>query len=105
MPLLPEPGASIADYQRYIAEMCRERGFDKHSVEQKLVKLMEELGELAQAASKRAGLSVSKHRDREIATEAADLFIVFLGLCDKLGVDLEQAVRSKEEKNKLRTWK
>jgi NTP pyrophosphatase (non-canonical NTP hydrolase) len=85
--------------------MCDERGFSKHSVESKFVKLLEELGEFAQAAAKKAGLSVSKERKAEIAAEAADVFIVFLGLCDKLDIDLEAAFRDKEEKNKKRVWK
>jgi NTP pyrophosphatase (non-canonical NTP hydrolase) len=102
---LPSPGASFKAYQDYIRQMAIERGFSEHSVEQKFVKLVEELGELAQAAGKKAKLSVSQDHSNKIAEEAADVFIVFTDLCNKLGVDLESAIREKEVKNKSRTWK
>lgn len=104
MAQLPSLGAPFTDYQAYIRDMCRERGFSEHSVEQKFVKLLEELGELAQASAKAAGLSVSKDRRDKIAEEAADVFIVFMDLCNKLDVELEQAVQAKERKNQTRTW-
>lgn len=101
---LPAYGSSFTAYQAYIRQMCVERGFSEHSVEQKFVKLLEELGELAQAAAKQAGLSVSKDRQSKVAEEAADVFIVFADLCNKLGVELERAVQDKEVKNKARSW-
>lgn len=101
---LPPKGSSLAAYQQYVTQMCQERGFDKHSVEQKFVKLLEELGELAQAATKTAGLSHSKDRTHKTAEEAADVFLIFMDLCRKLDVDLEQAIHDKEEQNKKRTW-
>lgn len=105
MAQLPEPGASLVDYQAYVKQMCIERGFTNHSIEQKFVKLLEELGELAQVSAKKAGLSVSKERQASIAEEAADVLIVFMDLCNKLNVELETALRAKETKNKTRTWK
>lgn len=101
---LPSPGASFKAYQDYIRQMAVERGFSEHSVEQKFVKLMEELGELAQASGKKVKLSVSQDHSDKVAEEAADVFIVFTDLCNKLGVDLETAVHAKEIKNKSRTW-
>lgn len=105
MAKLPDSGASFADYQAYVRQMCVERGFSEHSVEQKFVKLLEELGELAQVSAKKAGLSVSKERQASIAEEAADVLIVFMDLCNKLNVELENALRTKETKNKQRVWK
>ena len=101
---LPPSGASLKAYQQYIRQMCVERGFSEHSVEQKFVKLLEELGELAQASAKKAKLSVSQDRSDKVAEEAADVFIVFTDLCNKLGIDLETAIQVKEVTNKSRTW-
>ncbi len=102
---LPALDATLADVQNYVRQMGVERGFANHSIEQKFVKLLEELGELAQVSSKKVGLSISKERDSEIAEEAADVFIVFLDLCNKLNVDLTQAFLAKETKNQSREWK
>ena len=105
MATLPQDGAMLAEYQRYIMLMCQERGFSEQSIEQKFVKLLEELGELAQAAAGKAGLSVSRDRTDKISGEVADVFIVFVDLCNKLEVDIETAVLAKEAKNKTRSWK
>lgn len=40
-----------------------------------------------------------------VAEELADVFIYVCSLANMHGIDLEQAFRDKEEKNKLRTWK
>lgn len=40
-----------------------------------------------------------------VAEELADVFIYVCSLANMHGVDLEQAFRNKEEKNKQRTWK
>lgn len=104
MATLPSLGASLKTYQDYIRQMCIERGFSEHSVEQKFVKLVEELGEFAQASAKSAKLSVSQDRSNKVAEEAADVFIVFSDLCNKLNIDLESAIQAKEAKNKSRTW-
>ncbi len=67
--------------------------------------LLEEAGEFAKAARKAAGLGFAEDTKRkELKEEAADVFIILLGLCNMLDIDLEQAFRDKEEKNKQRTW-
>jgi len=97
---------TLADLQQYVRAMAAERGFDKNTVEQRFQLLLEELGELAKAARKQGGMRFADDTSkRDVAEEAADVFIVFLGLCNLLGIDLEQAFRNKEEKNKQRVWK
>jgi NTP pyrophosphatase (non-canonical NTP hydrolase) len=70
------------------------------------MKLQEELGEFARAARKYTGgkFAADTHT-AEVDEEAADVFILLLGLCNLLGIDLEQAFRAKEAKNKKREWK
>ena len=75
-------------------------------VQKKFMMLIEEVGELAKASRKHAGMGYAEDaRDQDVAGEAANVFIVFLHLCSLLGVDLEQAFREKEERNKKRVWK
>lgn len=68
--------------------------------------LLEESGEFAKAVRKHAGLKAAPDTEtKEVAEEAADVLIILLGLCNMLGIDLEQAFRDKEERNKKRTWR
>lgn len=97
---------TLADLQAYVAAMAKERSFDKDTVEQRFMLLLEETGEFAKAARKQAGMGFAADtKTKELDEEAADVLIVLLGLCNKLGIDLEQAFRAKEEKNKQRVWK
>lgn len=96
---------TLKDLQEYVAAAVRERGF-KDDVAQRFMLLLEECGEFARSARKHAGLGFAADtHTAEMGDEAADVFIILLGLCNMLGIDLEQAVRAKEEKNKQREWK
>lgn len=97
---------TLTDLQQYIAEMVRERGFTDDDIAQRFMLLMEESGEFAKAARKAAGIKFAPDTSIKdsVAHEAADVFIILLGLCNMLGIDLEQAFRDKEEINKQRTW-
>jgi NTP pyrophosphatase (non-canonical NTP hydrolase) len=96
---------TLADYQQYVREMVAERGF-KEDVRNKFMMLIEEVGELAKASRKAAGMKLANDvANQDAAAEAADVFIVLLGLCNLLGINLEQAFRDKEELNKKRVWK
>lgn len=103
---LPEPGAALAGYQCYVEQILKERGFDDETVEQKFMLFTEEVGELAKAIRKSSGVKYagdSKHRD--LLEEAGDVLILFLDLCNKLGISAEEALRVKEAKNNRREWK
>jgi NTP pyrophosphatase (non-canonical NTP hydrolase) len=105
--LKPEP--TLADLQEYVRAMVAERNF-RDGIEhlpKRFMLLTEEVGEFAKAARKTAGMKVAQDSKQEqsVADEAADVLIVLLGLCNMLGIDLEQALRDKEEKNKQREWK
>ena len=97
---------TLRDLQEYIARAVEERGFKGERIEQRFLLLLEESGEFAKAARKSAGLRFADDtQTKEVAEEAADVLIILLGLCNMMGIDLEQAVRDKEEKNKQRVWK
>ncbi len=96
---------TLADLQRYVREMVSERGFTDNT-EQKFMMLIEEVGELAKASRKNVGMKLASDASKQdVSAEAADVFIVLLGLCNLLDVDLEQAFRDKEDRNKQRAWK
>lgn len=87
--------------------MLKERGFDKETVPEVFMMLLEECGELARSARKgQKHIKSYKGKKRaNISYEFADVFIYFLQLCNYFDVDLEKAFRGKEEINKKRIWK
>lgn len=96
---------SLQQLQAYVWQMNKDRGFHTNTPEQKLLLLMEEVGELAKAIRKTIGLGFSETtKVTEVADELADVQIILLGLASLLDVDMLEAVKQKEEKNKTRTW-
>lgn len=96
---------SLPKYQKLISEFAAQRGFDKETLSQKFMLLLEETGEFAKAARKVSGISVdADSRNHVVEEEAADVFWVLIDLCNSLGIDLAEAFADKEKKNKSRTW-
>lgn len=97
---------TLAEYQQYVNEMVVERGFEDETIEQIFMMLMEEVGEMAKACRKYAGVSFADDTKRkELEDEVADVFIYILDICNQFDIDLEKAFRKKEEKNSKRVWK
>ncbi len=97
---------TLKDLQRYLDEVCQERGWTKDSPSEKFVLFIEEVGELAKAMRKAAGLYEERARPRDLSLEEelADVLSYLLDLANCYGVDLEAAFRSKEAINQSRTW-
>ncbi|MFA6534207.1 MAG: RS21-C6 protein [Patescibacteria group bacterium] len=96
---------TLHDFQEYVAELVKERGFDKESISEIFMLFLEECGELAKAARKTQNIKSDKNSEQfHIDHEAADVFIYLLDICNYFGVDLEKAFRDKEEINKKRLW-
>jgi len=86
--------------------MNRERGFDITNPSVKMIKLVEEVGELAKEVGKTIGVKPDRvDVKKDIEGELADVQIVLLGLASTLSVDMAEAVEGKETKNRKRTWK
>lgn len=94
---------SLAELQEYIWQMNIERGFNTEDASKKLVMLMEEVGELAKAIRKQAGMKFTDTtKQQELREELADVQIVLLGLASMFGEDMFTAVIDKEKKNRTR---
>jgi NTP pyrophosphatase (non-canonical NTP hydrolase) len=93
-------------YQDYLAQVSKERGWTKDSPSEKFVLFVEEVGELAKAIRKKAGLyeERAKQRPVDLEEEIADVFSYIVDLANCHGVDLEAAFRAKERINETRTW-
>jgi NTP pyrophosphatase (non-canonical NTP hydrolase) len=105
MAQLPER-PTLGDLQRYLADVCEERGWTKDSPSEKFVLFVEEVGELAKAMRKAAGLyeEQAKPRVMSLEEEFADVLSYLLDLANAFQVDLEQAFREKELINQSRNW-
>ncbi|MGC4121513.1 MAG: MazG nucleotide pyrophosphohydrolase domain-containing protein [Myxococcales bacterium] len=96
----------LSDFQEYVVQLERERGFSHQTLLQKCLLLGEEMGELFKSIRKIEGLSMDdKSKVGAAADELADVFIYLCAIANRLGIDLEKAFRDKEAINQTRTWK
>lgn len=97
---------TLPDLQRYMDEICKERGWTKDNYAEKFLLFTEEVGELAKAIRKNQGLYQEKARQKhlELEEEFADVLSYLLDLANYFQVDLETAFREKEQVNSKRTW-
>lgn len=86
--------------------LVHERGFDKETLPELFMLFLEECGEMARSARKATAMKAHDGKTlTDVEHEIADVFIYFLDICNKLGVDLESAFRNKEKINKRGIWK
>ena len=100
---------TLNEIQNYIKEVIKIRGFSEQKVQDKMLLLLEETGELAKAIRKTIPeASVDYERIEnytDIEEEVADVFIVLVSICNRLNINLYDAIIKKEEKNTKRQWK
>ncbi len=99
--------SNIAEIQKYIQDMKKERKFDRVTIEREMMLFIEEIGELAKAIRKNTNgrLDIKKEYKDNIEEELADCFIYLLSIANMNEVDMFKAFKEKETKNCDRTWK
>ncbi len=106
MAQLPEK-PTLADYQAYMEQVCKERGWAKNTALELFLLFSEEVGELAKAIRRHHQLYIEPakaHKQPNLAEEFADVFGYLLDLANHFEIDLEKAFRDKEIINSQRTW-
>lgn len=100
--------SSLDELQEYIRSVIRIRGFEKQEIEKTMLLLLEETGELAKAIRKDytdIGIDNTKlNHYTNIENEIADVFIVLTCVCNKLNINLFNAIYKKEKENVTRNW-
>lgn len=100
---------NLNEIQDYIRKIITIRGFSEQRVQDKMLLLLEETGELAKAIRKtlpEASIDYEKIENyTDIEEEIADVFIVLVSICNRLNINLYNALKKKEEKNIQRQWK
>lgn len=95
----------LAAIQTYVRQLEEDRGFAANSIQQECLQLGEEVGELFKAIRKQQKLRLDPNsKVGSVDEELADILIYLCAIANRLNIDLEQALRDKEEINKTRTW-
>lgn len=92
-------GKSLNELAQYCHAIAVEKGFweKERNMGEALMLIVTEVGEAMEA---------HRHQDQEnFREELADAFIRLLDLCGGLGIDIEQEIAKKSEKNKSRPYK
>ena len=105
---LLEETHTISNIQNYIKKILKIRGFSNETVSDKLLLLIEEVGELAKAIRKFEGKILIDNKRIEnytsVSDEIADVFIILLSICNILDMDLFEIFVEKERVNIQRIW-
>ena len=91
----------IRDYQRWVEEWDKERGWDKVLPAHTLIHALEEMGEVARLVLAWEGYKPGEDQERvraELAEELSDLFVFLFKLAYQVGVDLEEALKAGQAK-------
>ncbi len=96
---------TLKEVQDYFYEVSEKRGFNGQTTEQKMLLLIEEVGELAKAIRKEhTDLMLDRETLINTKEELADVIIVLISLCNKLELDLFEIIKDKEKINNTRVW-
>jgi NTP pyrophosphatase (non-canonical NTP hydrolase) len=79
---------TLKEYQKFYAKISKERGFDKETAQDTLLLMMEEVGELARAIRKQAGIkTANKSEMYPVEEEVVDIFAYILHISNILKID------------------
>ena len=87
----------IDDYVEKINDWATERGLNKTSNDKQLIKLTEELGELAEGHN--------KQNDGQVADSLGDMFVVMTIYCLQRGISISECINQAVETIKDRKGK
>lgn len=100
---------SVTAVQAYIQKVNTIRGFESQSIQDIMLLLTEEVGELAKSIRKyhtTITTDVNKQSSYDhVESEVADVFYMLNCVCNKLEINMLEALVDKESENIQRTWK
>ena len=100
-----EQATALDGVQAYVAAMEEERGFSQRDVISQCLLLGEEVGELFKAVRKQQNMRVDPNSlIGSVEEELADVLIYVCAIANRLGVNLDGALRKKEAVNESRQW-
>lgn len=89
---------TIKHLQEYVAGKIKQRGFEDETLHERLILLVEEVGELASACRKISGMNVDAGRKIKysVGEEIADVINLVFAVGIELGIDVEKEFLKKE---------
>lgn len=100
---------SLRKVQQYVKAVNTIRGFEDQPLQNTMLLLTEEIGELAKSIRKNAtnmSTDINKQYNYDsIESEVADCFYVLASVCNKLEIDMFRSLKEKEKENIHRVWK
>jgi len=87
----------IAEYQRWLEEWDRARGWDRVSPSHTLIHAFEEMGEVARLVLRWEGYKEAADPERlraDLSEELSDIFVFLFKLAYQCGIDVESALRA-----------
>lgn len=89
---------TLQEVQKYIAEKAKQRGFEDETLEQTLLLLTEEIGELTKACRKINKIkSKSTTESQNVGEEIADVITMVFLVGSKLNINIEKEFRRKDK--------
>lgn len=101
-----KPDMSLKELQAHIANVCREKGWDKNSISEIFLLFTEECGELAKAIRKETAFKgeMKPQNKDQLIEEFADVLNYLMDLANQFDVDLTEAYFKKHKINSSRKW-
>ena len=101
------PINQIKIIQKYIVKKGKERGFSSESLHERLMILVEEIGELMKAIriNKKGFIDSNNKNDGDLEGEVSDILTMLFWSAEKLKIDVSKAFEKKEMDNNQRIWK
>jgi NTP pyrophosphatase (non-canonical NTP hydrolase) len=97
------PRPATAAFQRYYSRIAAQRGYDRETLKDCVILLLEEVGELARAVRKAEGMvRHGVEEQNSCAEEIADVFLYAMHIANALSIDLGAIDIRKELSNRLR---
>lgn len=107
MPTQPLPEGTIHTLQTYIEAKIQDWGFADETLEQRLLLLTEEVGELAKACRKQMGIKndVARVKEYNPGAEVVDVINMVFAVGIQLGVDIDAEFVKKYREVDARVYK
>ena len=94
---------NTSEFQQYVREFSRIKGFETSTIEQRMLYLMSEVGELSKEVLT-VSFDPNAEKKENLGYEMYDVVWNIFDLANKLDIDLEQAFKRKMEINDKRVW-
>ncbi len=90
---------TLEHLQEYIGEKIKQRGFEDEPLNERLLMLAEEVGELVKACRKLNGMYVDQNKEivAKVGEEVADVLNMLFAVAIELGLDMEKEFKAKEK--------